>query len=119
LSSYYLGDFGAAVTDLEFVVNKQFGYDFHRAAGLLADAYARTNQPDKADAMFRRALQASSATETQYNYAEFLASQGRTQEARELTRQILQKKVGMKRFQKRLERPWLRRANALMRKLPA
>lgn len=119
LSSYYLGDFAATLPDLEYVVGKQFGYDFHRAAGLLADCYAKTRQPDKADAMFRRALQYSSATEMQYNYADFLASQGRTQEARELTQQILQKKAGMKSFQKRLERPWLRRASALMKRLPA
>jgi hypothetical protein len=119
LSSYYLEDFAAALTDLEYVVGKQFGYDFHRAAGLLADCYAKTRQPDKADPMFRRALQYSSATETQYNYADFLASQGRAQEARELTQQILQKKAGMKSFQKRLERPWLRRASALMKRLPA
>ena len=119
LSSYYLGDFPAALTDLEYVVGKQFGYDFHRAAGLLADCYARTNQPYKAAAMFQRALHYSSATEMQYNYAEFLASQGRTHEARELTQQILQKKAGMRSFQKRLERPWLRRAAALMKRLPA
>lgn len=119
LSSYYLGDFGAALNDLEYVVGKQFGYDFHRAAGILGDTYARTGQPDKADAMFLRALQYSSATETQYNYADFLASQGRAREARELTQQILQKKIGMRGFQKRLERPWLRRASALLKRLPA
>jgi hypothetical protein len=119
LSSYYLNDHAAAMPDLEYVTGKQFSYDFHRAAGLLADCYARTNQPDKADALFRRVLQASTATETQYNYANFLAAQGRAEEARELTRQILQKKIGMKRFQKRLERPWLRRASALMKRLPA
>jgi hypothetical protein len=69
--------------------------------------------------MFLRALQYSSATETQYNYADFLASQGRAREARELTQQILQKKIGMRGFQKRLERPWLRRASALLKRLPA
>ena len=119
LSEYQLGDFAAAISDFEFVTSKQFSYDFHRAAGLLADSYAKSNQPEKADALFRRVLQASTATETQYNYANFLAAQGRTQEARELTNQILQKKIGMKRFQKRLERPWLRRASALMKRLPA
>jgi len=64
-------------------------------------------------------MQASTATEIQYNYANFLAIQGRDAEARDLTQQILQKKIGMKRFQKRLERPWLRRASALMKRLPA
>jgi hypothetical protein len=119
LSSYYLGDFTAAIPDLEFVTGKQFGYDFERASGLLADCYARTNQPEKAEPLFRRTLQASSKTETQYNYAEFLAAHGRAHEARDITQQILHKKVGMKSFQKRLERPWLRRASALMKRLPA
>jgi hypothetical protein len=119
LSSYELGDHAAAIPDLEYVTGKQFSYDFHRAAGLLADSYAKTGQDEKAEAMFRRSLQSSSATETQYNYATFLAAQGRGAEARELTNQILLKKVGMKRFQKRIERPWMRRASALMKRLPA
>src|SRR5215831_550446 len=37
-----LGDFNAALPDLERVVNGDPGYDFHRAAGLLAHAYANT-----------------------------------------------------------------------------
>jgi hypothetical protein len=119
LSSYYLGDYAGAIPDLEYVTSKQFGYDFDRASGLLADCYAKTNQPDKAESFFRRTLQASSKTETQLNYAEFLASQGRAHEAREITQQILHKKIGMQGFQKRIERPWLRRASALMKRLPA
>jgi hypothetical protein len=119
LSIYHLGEFAAAIPDLEYVTSKQFSYDFHRAAGLLADSYARIGQAEKADALFRRVLQASTATEIQYNYANFLAIQGRDAEARDLTQQILQKKIGMKRFQKRLERPWLRRASALIKRLPA
>src|SRR5262249_23021147 len=35
-----LGDFPAAVSDLERVVSDNPGYDFHRAKGLLAHAYA-------------------------------------------------------------------------------
>src|SRR6201997_5676428 len=48
-----LGDFAAAVPDLERAVNSDPEYDFHRAKGLLAWAYAQTGQVDKADAMFR------------------------------------------------------------------
>ena len=39
-----LGDFVPAVPDLERVVGKDQGYDFHRAKGLLAHAYANTGQ---------------------------------------------------------------------------
>src|SRR5215813_12553154 len=34
-----MGDFGAAIPDLERVVSRESGYDFHRAAALLAHAY--------------------------------------------------------------------------------
>lgn len=117
LCSYELQDYGGAIPDFEHVVSKQFNYDFHRGAGLLAVCYARTSQPDRADALFKHVLQSSTATELQYNYAEFLTSQGRTAEARDLVDHILAKKVTMKRFQKRLDRPWLRRTAALRKRV--
>jgi tetratricopeptide (TPR) repeat protein len=39
-----LGDAAAAIPDLERAVNHEADYDFHRAAGLLAQAYAQTGQ---------------------------------------------------------------------------
>src|SRR5262249_4769491 len=48
-----MGDFTAALADLERVVTKDPGYDFHRAIGLLANAYAHTGQSQKADATFQ------------------------------------------------------------------
>lgn len=39
-----LGDAAAALPDLERVVGNDPDYDFHRAAGLLAHAYAQTGQ---------------------------------------------------------------------------
>ena len=77
-----LGDFAAALPDLERVVTKDPQYDFHRAVGLLAHAYAKTGQTEKADALFRQATQISTLSETYLNYASFLASQGRNAEAR-------------------------------------
>src|SRR5271170_7434215 len=50
-----LGDFAAAVPDLERVVRQDPSYDFHQAMGLLAHAYANTNQPEKADKLFHEA----------------------------------------------------------------
>src|SRR6266568_816678 len=49
-----LADFAAAVADLERVVSKDAGYDFHRAKGLLAHAYANTAQPAKAEELFQQ-----------------------------------------------------------------
>jgi hypothetical protein len=70
-----LGDFAAAVPDLERVVQKDPGYDFHRAKGLLAHAYANAGQPTKAEDLFRQAVAISTLSETYYNYALFLSAQ--------------------------------------------
>lgn len=114
-----LGDFAAAVADLERVVGRDPQYDFHRAAGLLAHAYANTAQPDKADALFQQVLKISTASETYYNYASFLFSQGRKAEAREWAQRILAKKPTMPGYLRRRERPWFRRASALLLRVRA
>lgn len=114
-----LGDFAAAVNDLQRVVSKDPKYDFYRAGGLLAHAYAKTGQAQKADALFRQTVQISTLSETYLNYANFLASQGRTAEAREWTQRILAKKPTLPGYLKRRERPWFRKAKGLLKQLPA
>jgi hypothetical protein len=114
-----LGDFAAAVPDLERAVSADADYDFHRAKGLLGWAYAQTGQNEKADAMFREATRISTISETYYYYALFLQSQGRTAEAREWARKILDKRPTMPGYLRRRERPWFRKADALLAKLPA
>ncbi len=118
LAELELGDFNAALQDLERVVTADPGYDIHRAAGLLAWVYARSGQNDKAAALFSRTLQASTLTETQYHYAEFLASQGKADEARQWIERIFAKRAGMPGFQRRHERPWFRQAKTLLARLP-
>jgi len=119
LAEIEMADFPAAVSDLERVLQKEPKYDFHRAAGLLAHAYAKTGQVEKADALFRETVQISTLSETYLNYANFLASQGRTAEAREWTQRILAKKPTLPGYLKRRERPWFRKANSLLKQLPA
>lgn len=114
-----LGDFAAAVPDLERVVQKDPGYDFHRAKGLLAHAYANTGQPAKAEELFRQVTVISTLSETYYNYATFLAAQGRTAEAREWAQKILAKKPTMPGYLRRRERPWFRKASGLLLRLKA
>src|SRR5580704_13526325 len=109
-----LGDFAAAVPDLERAVTSDPDYDFHRAKGLLAWAYAQTGQNEKADAMFREATRISTISETYYYYALFLQSQGRAAEAREWAQKILDKKPTMPRYLRRRERPWFRKAGGLL-----
>jgi len=114
-----LRDFAAALPDLERVVSADPGYDFHRAKGLLAHAYANTGQPQKADELYQQATTISTLSETYYNYATFLASQGRTAEAREWAQKILAKKPTMPGYLRRRERPWFRKANGLLSRLTA
>src|SRR6266581_3184284 len=112
-----LGDFAAAAPDLERVIARYPRYDAHRAAGLLAHTYANTGQIDKADALFEQVTSVSTSSETYYNYAMFLASHGRTAEAREWAQRILAKKPTMPNYLQRRERPWFRKANGLLKRL--
>jgi len=114
-----LGDSAAAVPDLERTVHSDPEYDFHRAKGLLACAYAKTAQVDKADQMFRQAVQISTLSETYYHYALFLESQARNAEARIWAQRILEKKPTMPGYLRRRERPWFRKASGLLARLPA
>jgi len=61
----------------------------------------------------------STSSETYYNYACFLASQQRDVEARQWAEQILAKKPNMPGYLRRRERPWFRKANGLLKRLPA
>jgi len=118
IAEIHLGDFAAAVRDLEHVTSRDPKYDFHRAIALLAHAHANTGQPEKADALFQQAVDVSTLSETYLNYARFLAAQGRTSEARTWTERVLASKAAMPRYLQRRERPWFRAANALLKKLP-
>jgi hypothetical protein len=117
VAAIQMGDFAAALPDMERVVSKDARYDFHRAAGLLADCYANTGQPEKAAALFQEVTRISTLSETYYNYACFLASQHREAEAREWAQRILAKKPTMPGYLRRRERPWFRRADSLLKRL--
>lgn len=114
-----LGDAAGALPDLEKVVGREPNYDFRRAAGLLAHAYARTGQKEKAEALFRQVIVTSTLSETYLNFADLLASEGRGAEAREWARKVLEKKPTMPGYLRRRERPQFRRASKLLKRLPA
>ena len=92
-------------------------YDSHRAKALLAHAYANSGQIDKAQELFAQVTEISTLSETGLNYAAFLASQNRNAEAREWAERILARKATMPRYLQRRERPWFRKAKALLKKL--
>jgi len=112
-------EFSAAIPDLERVIAKDRKYDFYRALGLLAHCYANTGQPEKAEALFQQTTQISTLSETYFNYASFLSAQGRNAEAREWAQRIMAKRPTMPGYLKRRERPWFRRASALLKRVPA
>ena len=117
LCSLGLGDYQGAIPDLEHVVTKDNKFDFYRAAALLADAYARTGLGEHAGPWFELAVQYSNAPETFYNYACFLKSQGRLDEAREWIQKLQTKKRTLPGYRQRVERPWFRKAKALRKEL--
>ncbi len=100
------GDFQSAVPDLERAVAADPKFDFQRAAGLLAYAYSKTGQTEKAAALYGEVIKTSTLTETQYHYAEFLAQQGRKAEAKEWLQRILAKRRTQPGFLRRRERKW-------------
>jgi hypothetical protein len=114
-----LADAAAAIPDLERAVGHEADYDFHRAAGLLAHAYAQTGQKERAEALFRQSTITSTLSETYLNFASLLASEGRNAEAREWAQKVLDKKPTMPAYLRRRERPWFRSAHELLRRLPA
>jgi hypothetical protein len=112
------GDAAAAVPDLERTVAKEPGYDFYRAAGLLAHAYSLTGEKTRAEALFRDVTDKSVSSETYLNFAELLASEGKNAEARAWAQKVLDKKPAMPGYQKRRERPWFRSASKMLKRLP-
>jgi len=114
-----MDDFAAALPDLERVVAKESDYDFQRAAGLLAHAFAKTGQKEKAEQLFRQVTITSTLSETYLNFADLLASEQRHAEAREWAQKVLDKKPTMPSYLRRRERPWFRRANEVLKRLPA
>ena len=118
LCALALEDYPAAAADLEAVTTREPKYDYQRAAGLLAHVRARLGQQEAADALFAEITTTSTLSETEYNYASFLAETGRPAEAREWVDRVLRKKATMPDYIRRRERPWFRRAAALRKRLP-
>jgi len=118
-ASLGMGDFAAAIPDLERVVASDRRFDYYRAAGLLADAYAQTGQLERAAQLYVDVAQFSTTTETLYNYAYFLKLAGHREEAREWAQKLLAKKRTLPRYMQRYERPWFRKGKALLKELAA
>ena len=77
----------------------------------------RSGQADRALALFAETLEVSTLSETQCNYAALLANQGRKAEARQWAETVLRKKLTMPSYLRRRERPWFRKAAAVIKRL--
>ena len=117
LAELALDDAKAAVTDLEEVFERDPKYDYQRAAGLLAHALGKTGQQERGLKLFADTLELSTLSETQHNYAALLAEQGKKAEAKDWAERVLRKKLTMPSYLRRRERPWFRRAAALLKRL--
>lgn len=113
-----LNDPIAALPDLERVVAEAPNHDFCRAAGLLAHAYARSGQKERAEALFREVTNKSTLSETYLNFAELLEAEGRNAEAREWAQKVLDKRPALLGYQRRRERPAFRWAKKILKRLP-
>src|SRR5437762_4875481 len=119
LCSLALNDLPAAIPDLEIVVAGDRKFDYYRAAGLLADAYSRTGQLHRAESLFTEVTQISTTPETLYNYASFLKTTNRREEACEWAQKLIAKKRTLPRYMQRRERPWFRKGKTLLKELAA
>lgn len=117
LAEVALNDFPASAADLQEVRRRDPKYDYFRAAGLLAHSLGKIGQAEEAGRLFADVTEISTLSEIQYNYASFLADQGRTAEAQDWARRILAKKPTMPAYIRRRERPWFRKATALLKRL--
>lgn len=116
-SALAMGDYAAAIPDLEYVVGKDVKFDYYRATALLGDACARTGDLARAEYYFAPAAQYSTTPETLFNYANYLKLAGKKNEAQEWTAKLAAKKRTLPRYMQRVERPWFRKGKALAKEL--
>jgi hypothetical protein len=116
IAAFELGDAAAALPDFERVVKADRTYDYGRARLYRARALAAAGRDAEAGAAFD---DVSNTTEAMCYAAEFFAAHGRGKHAKELVDQIALRKRTMPSYQKRRERPFLRRSASLRRKLQA
>ena len=116
VAEFELGDYAAAMRDLQHVVSIDPKHAYSRAMCLLAQASARTGQTSEAAVLFDKLVATSTAPESLTAAAEFYIDQGRSTEAREIVESILARRATMPAYQKRRDAKWLRKARQLARR---
>jgi hypothetical protein len=117
VAAFELGDYPAAIADLEHVVRIDPKHDYSRAQCYLAKALAKSGRTDEASAAFDRLVERSSSTESLVTAAWFYGTNGCRERALDLLGTVLARKATMPSYQKRRDHPWLRMASKLERDL--
>jgi tetratricopeptide (TPR) repeat protein len=110
-----LGRHQEALDDLAKVYEQDPAHSFHQAALRLAEAHEQLGRDDAAEAVYRSILSRTTVSGAYYGLGALLAKQGNSDEARALMQEILSKQTGLPRYLRRQERPWVRKAKALLK----
>jgi len=119
LCSLALNDLARAIPDFEKTASMSRNHDYGRALGLLAYCYAKAERPADSESLFREALQTSTLSETQFRFAEFLAAQGKKEEACDWAQRVANKRATLSGPLRRRDMSWIRKAESLLKQLSA
>ena len=112
-----LGSPSDAIPDLRAAVEQEPAHAFYQAAVTLAEAYEASGDDQLAEQTYQSILGRTTVSAAYYGYARLLAKRGETAQARAQLKQILDKQPGLPRYLRRQERPWVRKASAMLKEL--
>ncbi len=119
LSATEVGAHEDAVKDLRALAEADPKYKLHKGNLALATAYERLGDEDKAIETYRSILDNSPISHAYCGLADLLAKRGEAEQARAMMQAVLAKQVGLPRYLRRQERPWVWRARRFLKTLSA
>lgn len=108
-----------AVEDLRRVVEQDPSFKFYRAALELAAVYETLGEDEQAAKTYQAILDRTTVSGAYYGLGALQAKHGNQDEAKRLLQEILAKQPGLPRYLRRQERPWVRKAKAMLKTLGA
>ena len=99
--------------DLRTLAQADANYKLHKGNLALAEAYKGLGDEDQAVEAYRSILRQSPISWAYYGLGKLLAKRGEVKEARAMMQEILTKQIGLPRYLRRQERPWVWRAQVL------
>lgn len=119
LSAIETGDYGAAVKDLRALAEADARYKLHSGNLALATAYEGLGDEGKAIEVYRSILDNSPISRAYWGLGQLLAKRGEAEQARQMMQAIVTKQLGLPRYLRRQERPWVWRARRFLKTLSA